>query len=201
MNMNFWPMIFLSFNQHIPFIRNQIQKIDWIIRLQTNRILYRNLSGYAGIDPLRFRSSLNGVQGWTSIACIGIAILRWKISNTWAIPENLVQAKCVHWSYGSCISFIERCLTSPKLNIYGNMNPVPGLQIFSIGMVLYCNTGALVLYLYCIALKKLVLFILDGVLTGLGQANPSSSLSETFSYPVLSDLYPFERNNSSIYSF
>ena len=46
---------------------------------------------------------------------IGIAILQWKMSNTWAIPENFVWAKCVHCLCGNDIPFIVRCLTSPKV--------------------------------------------------------------------------------------
>ena len=58
-----------------------------------------------------------------------------------------------------------------ELNIYGNIDSVYWVKTYCIGTVmeLYCNTGALVLYWYCIALKKLVLFILDALISQPGQ--------------------------------
>ena len=54
------------FKKPIPFIRNRIQKINRIIRIQTNRIIFirikRNSFGYKGIySDIKKLSTLNGL--------------------------------------------------------------------------------------------------------------------------------------------
>jgi hypothetical protein len=46
-------------------------------------------------------------------------------------------------------------------HIYGNVNPVPRVKIYSIALVLLWYCIAILKPWYCIALKKLVLFILN----------------------------------------
>ena len=79
--------------------------------------------GNNGLEFLFLHSALFIKDGQALLFCIaiqyqgpgiGIAILMLKMSNTWAIPEDIVQAKRVHCSCGSDIAFLVWCLTSPR---------------------------------------------------------------------------------------
>ena len=82
------------------------------------------VSDYCGIILISFCNWLSDQDEQVLLFCIaiqyrspgiGIAILQWKMSNTWAIPENCVGAKHVNCLCGFDNSFVVRCLTSHRV--------------------------------------------------------------------------------------